>query len=276
MFRTILSLAASLGAWSSFNGCTYASASEGPHPYYWDFPTSATITHDGGFGAPPSVFTIDPVPYTLSPPLQVSSTIYGVGGNESTAAAGIGRYCDSSLFAATFAQNMSLSQAAPAGGNTPASLKLEFFDNTVVVDGWSNLAGFYNLPLTGDIPLGSSVECILDFTVRANKVMYGELFAQHFALDWVRTDSGPFSTNLSDLVALPNIPAVDPNVTEVSLTIFGSLEFRVKNDGGPVSVVAPQGLQFQTSPVPEPGTFAMLGILGVCLGGYVWRKRFVA
>jgi xanthosine utilization system XapX-like protein len=72
---------------------------------------------------------------------------------------------------------------------------------------------------------------------------------------------------------LPNIPAVDPNVTEVSLTIFGSLEFRVKNDGGPVSMVAPQGLQFQTSPVPEPGTFAMLGILGLCLGGYAWRKR---
>jgi autotransporter-associated beta strand protein len=26
-------------------------------------------------------------------------------------------------------------------------------------------------------------------------------------------------------------------------------------------------------PVPEPSVFAMLGILGVCLGGFVWRKR---
>jgi hypothetical protein len=27
------------------------------------------------------------------------------------------------------------------------------------------------------------------------------------------------------------------------------------------------------SVVPEPGTFSLLGVLGMCLGGYVWRKR---
>ncbi|MCC6127524.1 MAG: SUMF1/EgtB/PvdO family nonheme iron enzyme [Pirellulales bacterium] len=30
---------------------------------------------------------------------------------------------------------------------------------------------------------------------------------------------------------------------------------------------------FRVASVPEPGTLSLLGILGVCLGGYAWRKR---
>ena len=126
-----------------------------------------TITHDGGFGTSPVVFTIDPVPFTSNPPLQFNNTILGAGGNQSTATAGNGYYFDSNRFDAIIAPGTSLSQAAPAGGNTPASLKLEFYDSTYMTGGWDNLVGYYNLPLTGDIPLGSSVECILDVTLSA-------------------------------------------------------------------------------------------------------------
>jgi probable HAF family extracellular repeat protein len=51
---------------------------------------------------------------------------------------------------------------------------------------------------------------------------------------------------------------------------------RAVNDAGQIvgsGYIGGQPHAFLLTPVPEPGTFALLGIVGVCLGGYVWRKR---
>jgi hypothetical protein len=250
-----------------------------------------TITHDGGFGGTtdsffneidtsssgylPSTFEM---PLLAIPSLEVTNTITS-GSNVSGGAGGTSVWYTSQASSVRFAGGTGISQSAPAGNNSAASLKIDvftdFYPNGAPM---SSMIGYYNFPLQGHVSAGGFVEFIMDVTILGRKIDYGTsgddwttCFAKDFHVDWVNTSAGDFYRRFSDVVPLGNLLGGDEN----DLQIFGSITFIAKNDGGPTSITAPDGIGFATevSSVPEPSSWALM-ICGAVAGcGWLRLRR---
>jgi hypothetical protein len=238
-----------------------------------------TVTHDGGFGGPKSQFTFA-TPLAVSPPTQVNNTITGEGPfaqNTSSGKAGISYFSTSSQGTVRFALGTGVSQSAPAGGNDPASLRINFVVDFSPDDNSTDwLYGGYKFPLTGTVSRGGFVEFILDATMtcrqHSNFSLPQVVFSRRFSVDWVNPNPGAFSVLLSEFNAVGRCPGYlggPAGATEYSMDIDGSIEFRARNDGGPTSIEAPEAITFDSeiTPVPEPSTLALAigGLLATVL-----------
>jgi hypothetical protein len=246
-----------------------------------------TITHDGGFGGTPDSFfnEIDTsssylpssfgMPLLEVPSIEVTNAITS-GSNVSNGAAGTSVWYTSGTSSGRFAGGTGISQSAPDGNNSAASLKIDVFtDFDPSGDALYSLIGFYDFAVQGHVSPGGYVEFVMDMTILGRAIDYGPAggdwttcFAKTFHVDWVNAAAGDFYTRFSDTVGLGTLLSGDEN----DLQVFGSITLIAKNDSGPTSITAPNGIGFATegSSVPEPSSWALL--IGGAVAGGGWLR----
>lgn len=241
-----------------------------------------TVVHDGGFGAAPDESMVDP-PFAAVPPLQVDSTITGgpLSANTSTGKAGISHYITPSTGTVRFASATGVSQFAPAGDNSAATLRIDFdvyFDPGD--DSTDAVWGSYNFPLSGFVAPEGFVQFILDMRmIGTDEALANTVFDHSFHRNWYHAEPGAFMKTLSEVAFLGNfLGHTSGNITtEYTFEVVGFIEFRAKNDGGPTFIEAPKGIDFMgddgTLAVPEPSTLVLLGGLAIIAHH---GRRFVA
>jgi autotransporter-associated beta strand protein len=216
-----------------------------------------TVTHDGGFGGTPMSFynevdfsapwyppLIGPadMPEQAFPSIQVTNTITS-GNNFSTGWAGISQWHTFNTASFFVAPGTGIWQWAPDGGNSAASLKIDFWTGFNPGQDETSLNGWYNFPLYGHVSDGGYVEFLMDITMLGRVVTPAPgytYFSHTFHVDWTNTTPGNFYQQLSDIEPLGKLLHANENDFE----IYGTIEFRAKNDTGPASIVAPEGLGF--------------------------------
>jgi hypothetical protein len=234
-------------------------------------------THDGGFGGAPHEFRRR-LPLIAFPPIQWTNTITGTAANTSAAQTGTSTYYDYNEGTIRFAAGTGVEQTAPAGNNESASLEVDFGVSFIADNVPAAWVAFYNIPLSGFVSPGGSVEFLLDLEVRISRfdltevVPREELGIHFFNVHWVNDTPGDFNTLLSDIVPLGSTGGWSGPFRDI-MYVRGSIEFRSKNDGGPTNIIAPEGINFGSDPVPEP-TAATLALAALCLA--MSRRRIAA
>jgi hypothetical protein len=223
---------------------------------------NASWTFDGGL-FPESVVSDDSfIPGTLTPGIQWSHTFQD-GLNEASAQQGLGwDFTQDSLMLA-IAPDTGLSQSAPAGGNVPATFDINFNINAESHgrngESLRDIIGWYNLPLTAVVPEGSWVSASFSVTFRGIIGTYAEpnyamVFEETLSGQWTKNTPGTEQFTLADSINLPDLKgefgAAWPGY---AIDITGSLNFTVKNDGGPVSIDLANGFSMQSQGTENPG-----------------------
>jgi autotransporter-associated beta strand protein len=217
-----------------------------------------TITHDGGFGGTPDSFynevdfsapwwppVVGPcdMPELAFAPIQVANTITS-GNNVSYGRAGISQWHTSNWAYFFVAPSWRIYQYAPEGGNSAASIKIDFWTDFDPGRDKMDLFGFYNFPLSGYVSPGGYVEFLMNVTMYGRTETSGawvDCFRYPFQVDWLNATPGYFNQLFSDYAALGTLLG---STSENDLEMYGTIEFRAKNDSGPTSIVAPEGLGF--------------------------------
>jgi hypothetical protein len=260
------------------------------------FQSSATFAYDGGFGAAPIGASYDFLPYTQTPELGPPYSFDGTGdqtGNTSTAQFGFGSWVTDSLVSSRLAQGSGVSQSAPAGGNSAATLMLSCQTRAYSRvqrddETWRNpgcmtdIVGWYNFPLVATVSNQGYVDCQLRATYTG---FVTDSTGGHKVFDVTLTDSWYKDTpgvetrtlggliNLQDLVPTTNLEGDKYYWLEVGYQIT----FSVKNDGGPVGWSLPDGIGFGSqgtaTDAPEPSSLALLTTCAIGLLVFSLRRR---
>jgi hypothetical protein len=245
-------------------------------------------SYDDGFGDPP-IGTGGWTQPTPTPPIHYYS-LDGTGaetGNTSTAQFGLSPWATPTTAACCMAPGSGVTQHAPAGGNSPATLHLSCetfaFSDDVNPGYMTNIVGYYNLPLVGTVANDGYVDVQLKAIYTGNATgssgNYGEVFSVTLTDGWHDATAGTATHTLSGSIDLPDlIPEMQLNGADNYWVDIGlDVTFTVKNDDGPVGLSMPEGFTFgsEGTPIaaPEPSTFVLLGIGAVSLLAYAWRRR---
>ncbi len=262
-------------------------------------PTDFSYNYDGGFGDSPIVppygpgygYAWDYSQATATPVINNVFSFTKDNGNTSTAQFGVGTMIGGSSVSCYLAPGTGLSQYAPAGGNAPAQLIIEFgisgsapnflYTNPAsIVD----IIGSYDLPVEASVSEAGYVHAELETRFAGYVTTFdGEFhrltgFYEIFYTDVYINTPGVHSFNLGDNIYLQDLvpwSQFDYSYSAYDLWAYGKLTLTVKNDGGAVNVSLPQGLTLNMQgtliSVPEPSAIGLLlSVLPIALG---WRRR---
>jgi hypothetical protein len=205
---------------------------------------------DGGLFEGSTISDSSSIAWTLSPEIQWSHSFQS-GLNEASAQMGLGRTFTNNSITLAVAPGTGLSQYAPDGGNSPATLNIDF--NIEAESSGRNgeilrdIIGWYNVPLTATVPSGSWASA--SFTATFTGVIgtyadpgYAIAFQQTVSSEWTKTAPGTEQHTLADSIALPDLMGeFGAGWPGYDLGISGRLSLTVKNDGGPVTIEMPGG-----------------------------------
>jgi hypothetical protein len=223
---------------------------------------SASWTFDGGLFPGSVVSDGSFIPSTLAPGIQWSHTFQN-GLNEASAQQGLGWDFTQDSLRFAIAPGTGLSQSAPDGGNTPATFDINFNINAESHgrngESLRDIIGWYNLPLTAVVPEGSWVSASFTVTFRGIIGTYAEpnyamVFEETLSGQWTKNTAGTEEHTLADSVDLPDLMGeYGAGWPGYAIDITGTLNFTVKNDGGPVSIDLRNGFSLQSQGTTNPG-----------------------